>query len=141
MDHVVYLDAKANEMEKLLNNKKSMIIRGAAGRKLPYGRVNIGDVLYFINNNAEGLIKAKGVVSFVSNSKKMNKEESINLLKKNQNKLQLTDKQFQRWGGKRYIVLIEVTEITEVKPFQFDKSNYRKMDDWLIIEDIERLKK
>jgi hypothetical protein len=141
MDHVVYLDAKANEMEKLLNNKKSMIIRGATGRKLPYGRVNTGDVLYFINNNAEGLIKAKGVVSFVSNSKKMNKEESINLLKKNQNKLQLTDKQFQRWGGKRYIVLIEVTEITEVEPFQFDKSNYRKMDDWLIIENIERLKK
>ena len=141
MDHVVYLDAKANEMEKLLNYKKSMIVRGAIGRKLPYGRVNVGDILYFINNNAEGLIKAKGVVSFVSNSEKMNKEESIDLLKKNQNKLQLTEKQFQRWGGKRYIVLIEVSKITEVEPFPFDKSYYNNMDDWLIIEKIERVKK
>ncbi len=48
MDHVVYLDAKSNEFEKLRDGSKTMIIRGAAGRKLPYGRVNRGDVLYFI---------------------------------------------------------------------------------------------
>jgi hypothetical protein len=35
MDHVVYLDHKANEFEKLLNGQKTMIIRGAAGRKMP----------------------------------------------------------------------------------------------------------
>lgn len=53
MDHVVYLDAKSNELENLLSGKKSMIIRGATGRKVPYGKVNVGDILYFINNNAE----------------------------------------------------------------------------------------
>jgi hypothetical protein len=104
MDHVVYLDAKANEMEKLLNCTKSMIIRGASGRKLPYGRVTVDDKLYFINNNSEGLLKAKGIVTSVFQSEKMNKDESKSLLQQNQSKLQLTDKQYQRWGGKRYIV-------------------------------------
>ena len=52
MDHVVYLDAKANELEKLSDGSKTMIIRGATGRKLPYGRDNEGDILYFINNTA-----------------------------------------------------------------------------------------
>ncbi len=33
MDHVVYLDAKADELRKLINGEKTMIIRGAAGRK------------------------------------------------------------------------------------------------------------
>lgn len=42
MDHVVYLDARAKELEKLLDGRKTMIIRGAAGRKLPYGKVNKG---------------------------------------------------------------------------------------------------
>ena len=56
-----------------------MIIRGAAGRKLPYGKVY---VLYFVNNNAEGEIKAKGIVSYVLNSKKMSKEESAALVNK-----------------------------------------------------------
>jgi hypothetical protein len=140
MDHVVYLDARANELEKLLDNRKSMIIRGAMGRKLPYGRVNIDDVLYFINNNAEGKIRAKGIVSSVINSEKMGKEESIALLEKYQNKLQLTDKQFQRWGGKRYIVLIEVTNIQKIESFTFNKSKYRTMDDWLIVEKIENIR-
>lgn len=79
-------------MEKLLNCKKSMIIRGATGRKLPYGRVNIGDKLYFINNNAERLLKTKGIVSSVFHSEKMNKDKSKSLLQQNQSKLQLTDK-------------------------------------------------
>lgn len=65
MDHVVYVDAKAKEMEKLVDGSKTMIIRGAAGRKLPHGRVNPGDVLYFINNNAEGVVKAKAAVKNV----------------------------------------------------------------------------
>ena len=90
MDHVVYLDAKSNELENLLYNKKSMIIRGAMGRKIPYGKINIGDTLFFINNNAEGKIKAKGVVASVFNSEKMTKDESMTLVKKHQDKLKLT---------------------------------------------------
>lgn len=139
MEHVVYLDARAKELDKLLLGRKSMILRGATGRKLPYGRINVGDTLYFINNNAEGLIKAKGGVLFVFNSEKMNTDESIALLKKNQDKLQLTDKQLQRWGGKRYIVLVEVSDIEKIKPLVFDKKKYRTMDDWLIVENIEAI--
>ncbi|OHD08575.1 MAG: hypothetical protein A2086_13065 [Spirochaetes bacterium GWD1_27_9] len=141
MDHVVYLDAKANELDSFLSGKKSMIIRGATGRKLPYGRVSVGDELYFINNNAEGQIKSKGVVSYVFNSEKMEKEESIALIKKYQDKLQLTDKQFAKWSEKRYIVLIEVNKIEELTPFAIDKSNYGNMDDWLLVEKIENIKK
>ena len=141
MDHVVYLDAKANELDSFLSGKKSMIIRGATGRKLPYGRVSVGDELYFINNNAEGQVKSKGVVSYVFNSEKMEKEESIALIKKYQDKLQLTDKQFAKWSEKRYIVLIEVNKIEELTPFAIDKSNYGNMDDWLLVEKIENIKK
>ena len=141
MDHVVYLDAKAGELDKLLSGKKTMIIRGATGRKLPYGRVSTDDFLYFINNNAEGEIKAKAIISSVFNSEKMTKEESIDLVNKNQNKLQLTDKQFQRWAGKRYIVLIELKRIEEVKFFCIDKSDYGNMDDWLPVENIEKIRK
>ncbi len=141
MDHVVYLDAKANELENLLNGKKTMIIRGATGRKLPYGRVNENDILYFINNNAEGVIKAKAVVKSVFNSEKMDKETSTALVEKNQNYLQLTDKQFKKWAGKRYLVFIEISNIEKTEPFSIDKSNYGNMDDWLPVKDIHSVKK
>ena len=43
MDHVVYVDTKSKELEKLLDGTKSMIISGATGRKLPYGKVFAND--------------------------------------------------------------------------------------------------
>ena len=139
MDHVVYIDAKARELEQLLEGSKSMIIRGATGRKLPHGRVNAGDILYFINNNSEGEIRAKGVVTYVFNSEKMAPEESRKLVNEYQSKLQLTDKQLEKWAGKRYIVLIEVGEVHSVQPFKIDKSSYGNMDDWLPVEIIENV--
>jgi hypothetical protein len=140
MDHVVYLDASAQELDLLLSGQKTMIIRGATGRKMPYGRVNRNDILYFINNNAEGLILAKARVKSVFNSDKLAEAESIALVEKHQGKLQLSKKQQARWGGKRYLVLIEVGDVQKVEPFQIDKSDYGNMDDWLPVEQIERVK-
>lgn len=99
MNHVVYIDAKSNELDNLLRGNKSMIIRGGMGRKVPYGKVT------------EGVIKAKGVASSVFDSPKMTKDESIALVNEYQDKLQLTDRQFHKWAGKRYIVLTEVNKL------------------------------
>jgi hypothetical protein len=137
MDHVVYLDAKFNELENLVKGNKSMIIRGAEGRKLPHGRVNEGDILYFIKNNGDGEIKAMGVVSSVYNSDRLSVEESFETIIRNQDKLQLPDTQFTKLAGKRYLVLIGLDEIKEVEPFRIDKSNFTNMDDWLPVGKIE----
>jgi hypothetical protein len=137
MDHVVYLDAKARELENLILGNKSMIIRGASGRKLPYGRVNEGDTLYFINNNGEGEVKARGIVSSVFNSEELSKEESFETIIRNQDKLQLPDKQFDKLAGKRYLVLIGMDDIEEIEPFRIDKSNFTNMDDWIPVGKIE----
>jgi hypothetical protein len=141
MDHIVYLDAQAKELDNLLSGQKTMIIRGATGRKLPHGRVDAGDVLYFINNNAEGMVRAKAKVRSTFHSEKMTEEESHALVEKNQPKLSLTEKQMKRWAGKRYIVLIEVADVKEISPFAIDKSNYGNMDDWLPVESIESVRK
>ena len=140
MDHVVYLDASAKELELLLSAKKTMIIRGATGRKLPYGRVNQNDVLYLINNNADGYVRAKVKVKSVLNSKKMTEEESAQLVDRYQDKLQLTRKQYERWAGKRYLVMIEISDVEKIEPFRIDRRDYGNMDDWLPVEKIEKVK-
>jgi len=140
MDHIVYLDAQARELENLLSGNKTMIIRGATGCKLPHGRVDTGDMLYFINNNAEGMVRAKAKVRSAFHSEKMTEGESRALVKKNQPKLSLIEKQVKRWAGKGYIVLVEVADVEEVPPFAIDKSNYGNMDDWLPVEKIESVK-
>ncbi len=141
MDHVVYVDAKSKELEKLLDGTKTMIIRGATGRKIPYGKVFANDELYFIRNNGEGLVNAKAIVTDVFNSEKMDKDESVKLVEDNRDKLQLDKKQFSKWAGKRYLVLINITGIKQIKSFGIDKSNYGNMDDWLPVTDINSVRR
>lgn len=141
MDHVVYTDTKSKELEKILDGTKSMIIRGATGRKLPHGRVCEKDILYFMRNNGEGRVLARAVVSDVFNSEKMEKSESIEIVEANQEKLQLDQKQFEKWAGKRYIVLITIKSLELIDGFVIDRSEYNNMDDWLPVEDINSVRK
>ena len=71
----------------------------------------------------------------------MTEEESQKLISDHQTKLCLTPNQIKRWGGKRYLVLIEVEDLQEITPFAVDRSSYDNMDDWLPAEDIESIKK
>lgn len=137
MDHIVYLDSKARELENLLSGKKTMIIRGASGRKLPHGRVAAGDWLYFVRNNGEGLVRARGLVRRAYHSEKMSPEESASLVDSNQERLLLNDALRARFAGKRYLVLVEVEQVEALDPFGFDRSAFGNMDDWLPLGDIK----
>ncbi len=70
----------------------------------------------------------------------MDKTESEKLVADNQAKLQLSDKQYSKWAGKRYLVLIEIAEFIEIPGFKIDKSNYGNMDDWLPVENINKIR-
>jgi hypothetical protein len=140
MDHVVYADAKEKDFQKLLEGKKRMVVRAAMGRRLPYGQVNIGDRLYLIENNGDGRVHAQAKVSFVLNSEKLSKDESRQLIEAYQDELQLSAEQFNRVIGRRYIVLVCVTNVQAVPSFLIDRCEFGNMDDWLPVEDIERVK-
>lgn len=139
MDHIVYLDKKSDELGNLLNGSKDIVLRGATGRKLPYGRCNDGDTLYFVNNNGEGVIKAKGTVKSALFTDKLSKEDSMKTVDDLLNRILLQDKTLNRFRGKRYLSIIEVHQVVAVEPFTFDKSNYSNMDDWLLVEDITKV--
>ena len=131
----------AGEYEKILAGEKTAVVRGAAGRKVPYGRVNTGDELYFIENSGDLLVKAKGRVAAVHESDKMSKEESPVWLEKHAEKLKLSAAQIKRWSGKRYLMVIEINSFETIEPFVFARDNFKNtMDDWLITERVEELK-
>jgi hypothetical protein len=131
------LTTRQGSLRDLVSGEKTIVIRGATGRKLPYGRVNMGDVLYFIRNNGEGLVRAKASVDRVINSERMTPGESKGFVDEHADGLQLSDAQYKKWAGKRYLVLITVFNIEELEPIKIDRSGYRKMDDWLPVEKIE----
>lgn len=103
MIHLVYCDntGKRGEkvLDKILAGKKTMIIRGAAGRKIPHSRVFEKEELYFIQKGTLQ-ITAKAKVKKVENYVKLTDNEITKILDDNQLKLNLTDKQKTRWHKK-----------------------------------------
>ena len=102
-EHLVYLNHKAKELEKLLNKEKTMIIRGAAGKKCPLGgRAKENDIIFFVETGGEMLVTHKGIISKVIESEKMTPEESINFIKTYEKELNLSKEQYDRWVGKSF---------------------------------------
>ncbi|MDF2801879.1 MAG: hypothetical protein K0S61_1782 [Anaerocolumna sp.] len=137
MVHLVYCDneGKSNDkvLNKILTGRKTMIVRGAAGRKIPHSRVFQGERLYFMQKGT-GLISSTATVVDVQNYNKLSEEEIIKILDENQVKLNLSEKQKVRWN-KKCLCLVEFNEVEEISPLEFDHQG--NMDDWLIIEKIE----
>jgi hypothetical protein len=138
-EHLVYLDSKAKELEKLLNGEKSMIIRGANGKKCPLGgRAKINDIVYFVESNGSMIVTHKAIISDVIESYNMTLDETKEFIKKYEKKLNLSKAQYDRWSAKKCLAVYEITNIEEIIPFKYNRQ--RNMDDWVITDDITKLK-
>jgi len=133
MVHLVYCDDNENVLEKILDGSKTMIVRGAAGRKIPHSRVFLGETLYFMKKGTRK-ITAMAAVKAVQNFTKLTDEQINETLAQNQGKLNLSPKQQERWH-KKCLCLVEFENVKEIAPLDFDHQN--NMDDWLILEKIE----
>lgn len=138
MEHLVYLDNAGKkgerEVDKILSNTKTMIVRGAAGRKIPHSRVFEKEVLYFLEKGNKE-IRLKATVCKVENFVKLTEQESKEVLNKNQHLLNLSSKQAERWV-KKCLVLVQFKDVIILQnPLEFEHQT--NMDDWLILEKIE----
>jgi hypothetical protein len=138
MIHVVYTDNAGKsgdrELDKILAGTKSMVVRGAAGRKIPHSRVHEGELLYFMEKGTMSISAIAKVVN-VQNLVKLSDTESAQVLEKHQDQLELTEKQKARWL-KKCLCLVEFAEVKPIMPpLVFDHQT--NMDDWLIVEKIE----
>ena len=137
MVHLVYCDNAGKKGEKVLDKilagKKTMIVRGAAGRKIPHSRVFEGERLYFMEKGS-GEVTATALVKEVKNFVKLSDEEITKILAENQSKLNLSDKQKVRWH-KKCLCFVEFEDVKKISPLAFEHQG--NMDDWLILEKIE----
>lgn len=137
MVHLVYCDNAGKKGEKVLDKilagTKTMIVRGAAGKKIPHSRVFQGERLYFMEKGS-ALITATAVVKNVQNLVKLSDDQITDTLEANQGMLNLSDKQKLRWH-KKCLCLVEFENVKEIRPLAFERQG--NMDDWLIIDKIE----
>lgn len=138
-EHLVYLNHQAKELEKLINNEKTMIIRGAAGKKVPLGgRARVNDIVYFVETGGDQIVSHRGIISAVIETEKMTPVESVAFVDNYQKELNLSKEQYKRWAGKKFLAVFEINCLEAIEPFKYRRD--KNMDDWIITEDINAIK-
>jgi hypothetical protein len=120
------------------HGKKTMVGRAFNGRRSPYGKVKLGDILYFTENDGKQIIYGRGRATVVYDSPKLTHEESEAMLEKFRRDLWLSEAQFRRMSGKRYLVLVTVDRFQEVPHFRFTRRAFHTLDDWIMVGDVDK---
>ncbi len=137
MEHIVYLDSRADEYDKIIHGKKSMVIRGSSKRLAPYGKVFEGDKIYFVNGIDTNSILAEATVVRVINTENLSGAGLSAVVENNMDKLNLTPKQIERWGTKRFIVLVEFDNFRLIDTIEFGYNDDEAKSDWIITDSVQ----
>ena len=136
MNHLVFLDARAGELEKILSGVKTMVVRefDPAGSAVP--PVCPGDSLFFLRSVDECTLRVKAtavrVLSFTNNSD----EDLTHTLKEMQPKLQLTEDQYNHWSAKKQVVLVEFGSAQKTGVVHVAANKIRDKSGWIAFEDF-----
>ena len=134
MNHLVILDARAGELEKILSGVKTMLIKESDPRQSSSHPVHPGDTLYFLKNHEDCTVRIKATVArvlFVSNRKE---DDLVHALKEMQPRLHLTEAQYNYWSTKGQVLLVEIESAHKIDPFQVASHSVEDQSDWISLE-------
>jgi len=136
MNHLVFLDARAGELEKILSGVKTILIKESHPTQSSSYPVNPGDSLYFLRDHNDCVVRVKATVVrvlFVSN----HGEEDLNhVLKEMQPRLQLTEDQYNYWTAKQLVLLVEFGSAHKIELFQVGSNKIKDRSDWISFEEF-----
>jgi uncharacterized protein Yka (UPF0111/DUF47 family) len=139
MNYLVFLDAWAGELEKILSGVKSMVVKEIEPKQAAVRPVKRGDILYFLRNKDECDLRVKATVKSIQLISSEFDEDLSHYLKEMQAKLQLTEEQYNYWSIKKQVLLVEFEcaqklDVIHVAPSKIvDKSDWIAFDDFKLV--------
>jgi len=134
MNHLVILDPRAGELEKILSGVKTMLVKEVDPARTGACPVSPGDSLYFLRNKDECSLRGKATVVrllFITNHAD---EELSHTLKEMQPRLQLTEDQYNYWSAKKGIVLVEFDCAHKIDVIQIATNKITDRSGWIPFE-------
>jgi hypothetical protein len=134
MNHLVFLDARAGELEKILSGTKTMLIKEFDPAQTTAHPVNPGDSLYFLRDNGECALRAKATVTRVLFLTDNSDQELSHTLKEMQPRLQLTEDQYNTWSAKHHVLLVEFESAEKIGVIHVARDKITDRSDWIPFE-------
>lgn len=134
MNHLVLLDARAGELEKILSGVKTMLVKESDPAQTGAHPVSPGDSLYFLRNKDKGALCGKATVVRVLCFSNHSDEDPSHSLKAMQPRLQLTEDQYNYWSARERIVLVEFEAAHKIDLIQVASNKISDRSDWIPFE-------
>jgi len=136
MNHLVFLDTRAGELEKILSGTKTMLIRECDPVQSTAHPVRPGDSLYFLRDNGECAVRVKATVVRVLHFTNRLDQDLSHTLKEMQPRLQLTEGQYNRWSGKKQVLLVEFTAAQKIPVIYVASDKLSDRSDWIAFKEF-----
>ena len=134
MNHLVFLDTRAGELEKILSGVKSMVVKEFDPAQTTVHPVRPGDSHYFLRDKDECALRVKATVVRVLSFTNSTEEDLSHILKEQQPRLQLTEAQYNTWSVKKQVQLVEFNCAHKIDMIQVAAHKISDRSDWIAFE-------
>jgi hypothetical protein len=134
MDHLVFLNAQAGELEKILSGVKTMLVKEFDPAHTAAHAVNPGDSLYFLRDRDECALRVKATVTRVLFLTNHSDQDLSHTLKEMQPRLQLTEDQYNTWSARRQVLLVEFESAHKISVIHVAPNRITDRSNWIAFE-------
>ena len=135
MNHLVFLDTRAGELERILSGVKTMLIKELDLAQTTAHLVRPGDSLYFLRDNGECAVRVHATVTRVLFHTNSLDQDLSHTLKEMQPRLQLTEDQYNYWSAKQQILSVEFGSAHKIGVIHVAPDKIADRSDWIAFEE------
>ncbi len=136
MNYLVFLDAQAGELEKILSGVKTMLVTEFQPPLRSAHSVNPGDSLYFLKNQGECAVRVKATVVRVLFFADGVDGDLPGRLKEMQPRLCLTEEQFNYWSTRDCLLFVEFDSAQKIPVMNVAPEKIKDGSRWIAFEEF-----
>jgi len=136
MNHLVFVDTRAGELEKILSGVKTMIVKEFDPAQSAGQPVSPDDSLYFLRDKDDCAVRVKATVVRVLYFTNSLDEDLSHTLKELQPRLQLTEDQYNTWSAKQQVLLVEFGSAQKIGVIHVAPDKITDRSDWIAFEEF-----
>jgi len=138
MNHLVFLDTRAGELERILSGVKTMLVKAFDPAQTSAHPVRPGDSLYFLRDNGESAVRVRATVTRVLFLSSDSGPDLAHTLKEMQPRLQLTEEQYNHWSEEPQALLVEFGSAHKIGAIHVAPARMTDRSDWVAFEASNR---
>jgi hypothetical protein len=140
MNHLVFVDAQAGELEKILSGVKTMLIKEFEPVQATAHPVHPGDSLYFLRGKDDCAVRVKATVVRILHIANRSDSDLSQTLKEMQPRLHLTEDQYNYWSAIQQLLLVEFGSAQKTEVIHIAPNKIADRSDWIAFEDFSLIR-